>query len=45
MFIVLWVGLVAYLIGNVIPFLVQGLSRLILGRHKLDKKIDRLNTH
>jgi voltage-gated potassium channel len=45
MFIVLGVGLVAYVIGNVIQFLVEGLIRLILGRHKLDKKIDRLNTH
>ena len=43
--IVLGVGFVAYVIGNVIQFLVEGRIRLILGRHKLDKKIDRLNTH
>ena len=43
--IVLGVGFVAYVIGNVIQFLVEGRIRLILGRHKLDKKIDRLTTH
>ena len=43
--IVLGVGFVAYVIGNVIQFLVEGRIRLILGRHKLDKIIDRLNTH
>ena len=43
--IVLGVGFVAYVIGNVIQFLVEGRIRLILGRHKLDKKIDRLKTH
>ena len=43
--IVLGVGFVAYVIGNVIQFLVEGRIRLILGRHKLDKKIDRLNSH
>lgn len=43
--IVLGVGFVAYVIGNVIQFLVEGRIRLILGRHKLDKKIDRLNNH
>ena len=43
--IVLGVGFVAYVIGNVIQFLVEGRIRLILGRHKLDKKIDRMNTH
>ena len=37
MFIVLGVGLVAYVIGNVIQLLVEGHIRLILGRHKLDK--------
>ena len=42
--IVLGVGFVAYVIGNVVQFLVEGRIRLILGRHKLDKKIDRLNT-
>lgn len=45
MFIVLGVGFVAYVIGIVIQFLVEGRIRLILGRHKLDKKIDRLNAH
>ena len=45
MFIVLGVGFVAYVIGNVIQFLVEGRIRLILGRHKLDKKIDRMNSH
>jgi hypothetical protein len=44
MFIVLGVGFVASVIGNVIQFLVEGRIRLILGRYKLDKKIDRLNT-
>jgi voltage-gated potassium channel len=43
--IVLGVGFVAYVIGNVIQFLVEGRIRLILGRHKLDKKIDRMNSH
>jgi hypothetical protein len=45
MFIVLGVGFVACVIGNVIQFLVEGRIRFILGRHKLDKKIDRLNAH
>ena len=43
--IVLGVGFVAYVIGNVIQFLVEGRIRLILGRHKLDKKMDRMNSH
>jgi hypothetical protein len=45
MFIVLGVGFVAYVIGNVIQFLVEGRIWLIFGGHKLDKKIDRLNAH
>lgn len=43
--IVLGVGFVAYVIGNAIQFLVEGRIRLILGRHKLDKKINQLNDH
>ena len=43
--IVMGVGFFLYVIGNVVQFLVEGRIRLILGRHKLDKQISRLNNH
>jgi voltage-gated potassium channel len=43
--IVLGVGFFLYVIGNVVQFLVEGRIRLVLGRHKLDKKIGQLNNH
>jgi voltage-gated potassium channel len=43
--IVLGAGLFLYVIGNVVQFLVEGRIRLVLGRHKLDKKINRLTNH
>ncbi len=43
--IVMGAGLFLYVIGNVVQFLVEGRIRLILGRHKLDKKIRELSNH
>ena len=43
--IVLGVGFFLYVIGNVVQFLVEGRIRLVLGRHKLDKQINQLNSH
>jgi len=43
--IVMGVGFVLYVIGNVVQFLVEGRIRLVLGRHKLDKQIGQLNNH
>jgi voltage-gated potassium channel len=43
--IFLGVGFFLYVVGNVVQFLVEGRIRLILGRRKLDKKIDRLKNH
>ena len=43
--IVMGVGFFLYVLGNVVQFLVEGRIRLVLGRHKLDKQIGRLNNH
>ncbi|NNF99020.1 MAG: potassium channel protein [Desulfobacteraceae bacterium] len=43
--IFLGVGYFLYVVGNVIQFLVEGRIRLILGRHKLDKQINRVKDH
>lgn len=43
--IVMGVGFVLYVIGNVVQFLVEGRIRLVLGRHKLDRQIGQLNDH
>ena len=34
-----------YMVGSVMQFLVEGRIRTILGRHKLDKQINRLKDH
>lgn len=39
------VGYFVYLAGVVVQFMVEGRMRTILGRRRLDKKIDRLNDH
>ncbi len=43
--IFLGVGYFVYLAGVVVQFMVEGRMRAILGRRRLDKKIDRLNNH
>jgi voltage-gated potassium channel len=43
--IVLGASFFLYVIGNVVQFLVEGRIRIILGRRKLDKKINQLNNH
>ncbi len=43
--IVMGVGFVLYVIGNVVQFLVEGRIRLVLGRRKLEKQIGQLNDH
>jgi voltage-gated potassium channel len=43
--IFLGVGYFLYVVGNVIQFLVEGRIRAVLGRHKLDKQINRLKKH
>jgi voltage-gated potassium channel len=43
--IFLGVGYFLYVVGNVIQFLVEGRIRAVLGRHKLDKQINRLKNH
>lgn len=39
------VGFFLYVVGNVVQFLVEGQIRLILGRRKLDKRINSLDHH
>jgi voltage-gated potassium channel len=39
------VGYFVYLAGVVVQFMVEGRMRAILGRRRLDKKIDRLTNH
>ena len=39
------VGYFVYLAGVVVQFMVEGRMRTILGRRRLDKKIDQLNDH
>lgn len=43
--IVLGGGYFVYVVGNIIQFLVEGQIRMVLGRHKLDKQINRLRDH
>ena len=44
-YIMLGVGFFLYVAGNIIQFLVEGRIRLVLGRHKLDAQISKLNDH
>lgn len=39
------VGFCIYVAGSVVQFMVEGQIRIILGRRRLDKKIDRLKNH
>jgi len=39
------VSFVLYVFGNIVQFLVEGQIRLILGRRKLDRQINRLKNH
>ena len=39
------VGFSLYVAGAVVQFMVEGRIRIILGRRRLDKKIDRLKNH
>ena len=39
------VGLTLYVAGAVVQFMVEGRIRIILGRRRLDKKINRLKNH
>ena len=43
--IILGVGFCLYVVGNLVQFLVEGRIRLILGRRKLDKQINKLKDH
>jgi len=43
--IFLGVGFFLYVIGGLVQFLVEGRIRVVLGRRKLDKQINRLNGH
>jgi voltage-gated potassium channel len=43
--IFLGVGYFLYVVGNFIPFLVEGRIRHILGRRKLDRQINKLKNH
>ncbi len=43
--IFLGVGFFLYVAGAIIQFMVEGQIRTVLGRRKLDKKINRLNEH
>jgi len=43
--IFLGVGYFLYVVGNFIPFLVEGRIRHILGRRKLDRQINKLKGH
>lgn len=44
-FIFIGVGFNAYVVGNVIQFLVEGRIRHVFGRYKLEKEISRLKNH
>ncbi len=39
------VGFTLYVAAAVVQFMVEGRIRIILGRRRLDKRIDRLNNH
>jgi voltage-gated potassium channel len=43
--ILLGVGYFLYVVSGIIQFLVEGRIRSVLGRHKLDKQINKLNNH
>lgn len=43
--IIFGVGIIAYAIGSFAQFMVEGHLQKILGRHQLEKKIDRLHDH
>ena len=43
--IILGVGYFLYVVGAIIQFLVEGRIRLVLGRRKLDRQIDKLEKH
>ncbi len=43
--ILMGVGYFLYVVGAIIQFLVEGRIRLVLGRRKLDRQINRLNGH
>ncbi|TFH00750.1 MAG: potassium channel protein [Calditrichales bacterium] len=43
--IIVGVGFFLYVIGAVVQFMVEGRVRTILGRRRLDKKIDKLKNH
>lgn len=43
--IVFGVGTIAYTIGTLIQFMVEGQLRAVLGRKKVEKKISRLKSH
>ncbi len=43
--IILGVGYFLYVVGAIIQFLVEGRIRLVLGRRKLDKQINKLEGH
>jgi voltage-gated potassium channel len=43
--ILLGVGYFLYVVGGIIQFLVEGRIRSVLGRHKLDKQINKLTGH
>lgn len=45
MLIIVGVGFFLYVIGAVVQFMVEGRIRTILGRRRLDKKIDKLKNH
>jgi voltage-gated potassium channel len=44
-FVMTGVGLTVYVAGVVVQFMVEGRIRVIMGRRKLDKQIDRLKDH
>ncbi|MEA3428140.1 MAG: potassium channel protein [Thermodesulfobacteriota bacterium] len=43
--IIIGIGFVIYVAGAVVQFMLEGQIRTILGRRRLDKKIDRLRNH
>ena len=43
--IIIGIGFVIYVAGAVVRFMLEGQIRTILGRRRLDKKIDRLRNH
>jgi len=43
--IIIGIGFVIYVAGAVVRFMLEGQIRVILGRRRLNKKIDRLKNH